>query len=215
MIQPRLDPQTEENVRSQILNMFTEQYGFTPDETERVTSWMNASGYFESPASIQYHDNFPGGLAYHSLRVMKELDSLVATRGLAVSVRSIVIAGLLHDACKAGCYSVEKKAVKVGVDDRGRNRWEDQEFYVWKEALPLGHGEKSMMIASELFGGLTQLEAMMIRWHMGGYVAKDDYRSLSDAQAWNPAVTAIHIADMMATYMPPETPSANTPEAEA
>lgn len=42
------------------------------------------------------------------------------------------------------------------------------ESYVIEDQLPIGHGEKSLYLASRMFD-LTDDEAMAIRWHMGAF----------------------------------------------
>jgi hypothetical protein len=48
---------------------------------------------------------------------------------------------------------------------------------------------------------LTDQEIAMIRWHMGGYAPKDDYRSLSAAVDMYPAIIALHAADLEASHL--------------
>lgn len=86
------------------------------DKTDRqgideVMDWLKGSGFFEAPASTQFHGNYEGGLAEHSLNVYTAAMQL---RKTAVTLRpeladelpedSIAIAALLHDICKADIY---------------------------------------------------------------------------------------------------------------
>ena len=51
-------------------------------------------------------------------------------------------------------------------DETGQ--WEKRPFYTVDDAFPFGHGEKSVYLI-ERFMRLKPVEAMAIRWHMGGF----------------------------------------------
>jgi len=72
--------------------------------------------------------------------------------------------------------------------------------YSVKDSFPVGHGEKSVITLLR-FIQLTDQEIAMIRWHMGGYIAKDDYRDLSNAMELYPAIVALHAADLEASHL--------------
>lgn len=77
--------------------------------------------------------------------------------------------------------------------------------YEVKDVLPLGHGEKSLYLASR-FIELTQDEALAIRWHMGfsevgvhfGYPTGTSFR---DAIEMSKLVSVISIADLEASTL--------------
>ena len=106
-------------------------------------------GFFEAPASSAFHLNRDGGLVEHSLNVcnvaLKLRESMVDMDGsLAMELPkdSVIIASLLHDACKADIYKqvIKKHKNKYGV-------WEDKPGYdVDYSNFPLGHGEKSVIM---------------------------------------------------------------------
>lgn len=106
-------------------------------------------GFFEAPASSAFHLNRDGGLVEHSLNVcrvaLKLRESMVdMDESLAMELPkdSIIIASLLHDACKADIYKpvIKKHKNKYGV-------WEDKPGYdVDYSNFPLGHGEKSVIM---------------------------------------------------------------------
>lgn len=106
-------------------------------------------GFFEAPASSAFHLNRDGGLVEHSLNVcrvaLKFRESMVGMDGsLAMELPkdSVIIASLLHDACKADIYKpvIKKYKNKYGV-------WEDMPGYdVDYSNFPLGHGEKSVIM---------------------------------------------------------------------
>ena len=74
---------------------------------------------------------------------------------LEVSDDSLIIASLLHDVCKAPRYQGSTKA--GGVYQKNYNH------------LPVGHGEKSVIMLLRLGLELTDDEIMAIRWHMGAW----------------------------------------------
>ncbi|MCH5326500.1 MAG: TraI domain-containing protein, partial [Duncaniella sp.] len=87
------------------------------ENIDYVIEDLEAWGFFEAPASVRNHFNFPGGLLQHSLGVY---DAAVMLRNGIIEKRpdmaaklpmdSIIIASLLHDTCKANIYRrVERK----------------------------------------------------------------------------------------------------------
>lgn len=114
-----------------------------------------------------------------------------------VSEENIAVAALLHDLCKIDYYKISKRNQKNEVT----GQWEKVDYYSIDEALPYGHGEKSVYIISG-FMRLERKEAMAINWHMGGFdkrVVGGDF-SLSKAFEQYPFATLVHIADIMSTY---------------
>lgn len=166
---------------------------------------LDAWGFFEAPASARNHFNFPGGLVQHSLNVY---DMAMAVRESIIKLRpdvekqlnpdSVAISALLHDVCKTNIYRLVRRKQKneIGV-------WEDVETYeVDYSALPLGHGEKSVMMLLRSGLDLEDEEMFAIRWHMGAWdlppqsIEMDkNYRKASER---SPLVSLIHTADTLA-----------------
>ena len=114
-----------------------------------------------------------------------------------VTDENIAIATLLHDLCKVDYYKVSQRNKK----DEVTGQWVKEDYFSIDEALPYGHGEKSVYIISG-FMRLERIEAMAINWHMGGFdkrVIGGDF-SLSKAFEQYPFATLVHVADIMATY---------------
>ena len=75
---------------------------------DEVMEWLQGSGFFMAPASTNFHGNYEGGLADHSLNVYT---AAMRLRSTALSLNpsleeqlpedSVAIATLLHDICKA------------------------------------------------------------------------------------------------------------------
>ena len=152
----------------------------------------NKTDFFTAPASTQYHSDFEGGLLLHSLNVMTCLQRMNQTFKLGLPQSTITLSALLHDICKCNVYSKKEKFFKPD----GRT-WVSYTGYEFEDNLPLGHGEKSVIMA-EKFIHLKSEVALMIRWHMGIYDAKDE-RALHNAMSLSKGVTALHLADMQAS----------------
>ena len=77
------------------------------------------------------------------------------------------------------------------------NKWEQYPVYAVNDRNPYGHGEKSVMMASE-FIHLTMEERYAIRWHMGMSEANNIQTYCQAAERY-PLVLFTHMADQMAT----------------
>lgn len=171
---------------------------------EDLDSW----GFFDAPASARNHFNFAGGLAMHSLNVY---DMAMALRSAIIPLRpdmeqalrpdSIAIAALLHDVCKTNIYrkTRRKQRNEIGV-------WEEIEGYeVDYSEMPVGHGEKSVIMLLRSGLDLEDEEIFAIRWHMGPWdlpvqsIEMDkSYRKAHDR---SPLVALIHTADTLAAQI--------------
>jgi len=150
----------------------------------------NKTDFFKAPASTKHHLAKEGGLLEHSLNVYERLST-----HLGYNNPTVAIVALLHDICKANYYSVSTKNVK---NDKGV--WEQVPYYTVNDQIPLGHGEKSVIIIQRYID-LTLEEIMAIRWHMGGYEAKENYSYISKAFSNYPLALHLHIADLEAAYL--------------
>jgi hypothetical protein len=161
---------------------------------ELINYLQEKTDFFTAPASTKYHGAYEGGLLQHSINVY-EAFSFDLARNYSFS-DSIIIVSLLHDICKANCYRTEKRNVKEnGV-------WVEKQIYVFEDELPLGHGEKSLYLASK-FIKLSDEEAAAIRWHMGAFdcAFRGGDRGLNAAYEKYPLAVLLHMADMRATYL--------------
>ena len=77
--------------------------------------------------------------------------------------------------------------------------WIQEPYYTVDDMYPIGHGEKSIIIAQE-FIKLNDVEVAMIRNHMGGFV-DNSYFSSSALFNKYPESLLLHMADMRATYI--------------
>lgn len=159
--------------------------GMTSRAAGRVVEILEPMGYFEIPASMTYHDAWPGGLFEHSWAVTKQLVCLTDKLGLKWQMRrSPVLVGMLHDLCKTEEY--EK------CDDG------------WKHYRLKGHGERSAALAEAILNdtgalSLTEEERLCIRWHMGAFDDKENWNCYGAAIEKYQNVLWTHTADMVAS----------------
>ena len=126
------------------------------------------------------------------------LNRLNEALNLQLTEESIAVAALFHDVCKANFYRVSTRNVK----DETTGQWHKEPFYSINDQMPLGHGEKSVIILQKHMK-LTDDEIYAIRWHMSGYdnAVKGGEYAISTAYESCPLAVALHLADMVATYL--------------
>ena len=153
--------------------------------TEKQIEKLKEMGYFMAPASLNHHGTEEGDLYQHSKMIYMQLEEY--TKKLYLSwknERSLVVIAFLHDLCKTDDY--------VLVDGE----------YVWnKNRLLSGHGEKSAIMALQLFPDMTDEEVMCIRYHMGAYEGQEKWKTLGNAIKSYPNILWVHQADMVASQI--------------
>ena len=164
--------------------------------------------FFSAPASVNHHLNHDGGLLEHSLNVchaaLKLREMVIAMRpDLEPRLKrdSVIIASLLHDICKADIYRPTRRKRK---DSMGL--WVEVDSYdVDYSNFPMGHGEKSAMMA--LWGGLDidQEELRAIRWNMTAWdlpmQSVEAMKSLNTARDQHPLCSLVQLADGIAANL--------------
>lgn len=164
--------------------------------------------FFTAPASVNHHLNSDGGLLQHSLNVCH---AALKLRELTLAMRpdlehrlkrdSVIIASLLHDICKADIYKPTRRKRK----DAMGLLVEVDTYDVDYSNFPMGHGEKSAMMA--LWAGLeiTQEELLAIRWHMTAWdlpmQSVEACKSLNTARDLHPLCSLIQLADGIAASL--------------
>ena len=109
---------------------------------------------------------------------------------------SVAICALLHDVCKSDIY-------KEGILSRKNadGYWEKYLGYLvdYNMGLPLGHGEKSVIMLLSWGLRLTPEEMMAIRWHMMAWdlpmQSAEHKESLNAAKALSPLISLVQLAD--------------------
>lgn len=163
------------------------------DGIDELLASLENSDFYDAPASTRFHDSHEFGLVKHSLAVFDILDSDLTNSDF--DKESIAIVSLFHDLCKIGFYKVSTRNTK---DENGK--WIQVPYYEVDDQLPLGHGEKSIIMVRE-FMKLTVEEMVAIRWHMGGFVGKEEYMSIGKAYSDYPLAVWLSTADLKATYL--------------
>lgn len=163
---------------------------------DAVIAELERLGFFEAPASRKDHNSLPGGLLVHSLnvyRVALEIahDMCCLQPDLEISDDSLIIAALLHDVCKAPRYQGSSQ--------------QNGEWIKNYSHLPVGHGEKSVIMLLRLGLEMTDDEIIAIRWHMGAWQIalhneemQQDYRH---ATFTCPLLVIIEAADKLAAQI--------------
>jgi len=133
-----------------------------------LIGYLVQEGFFTAPASTKFHGCYLGGLANHSFRVYElllntkpnilKLDAITNSgqKPLPIQPANIIIAALLHDVCKVGAY--------IG----------DEKPYKYNKATPKGHALLSIERIKKHIE-LTELEELMIKYHMGVYGLNEFY----------------------------------------
>ena len=188
------------------------------DGMDRLLNYIKTkTDFYKAPASTRFHLACDGGLLQHSLNVY---DCLAAKRNSPVwkdvlqdiPEESLIISALLHDLCKANFYVEGTKnqktydPEKVAAAENWQRKHDNQGDFIWEtvktyqidDQLPLGHGEKSVMLI-QCYIRLTMQEVMAIRWHMGFTEAKENWTAVGQAMEKYPIVLAIHEADLEAS----------------
>lgn len=176
--------------------MFREVDGDYYPGSAEFLRWLEDTDFFTAPASTKYHMSIPGGLVLHSVHVAEEAATICHRYGMHNLADSAIMCGLVHDICKVGVYKPTTRRVR-GED----GMWKTVPAYEYDDAMPLGHGEKSLFLAQRHGLKLSDEEAAAIRWHMGPYRDRDAVREMSEAFQRFPLAAILHNADMAATYI--------------
>jgi len=164
---------------------------------EELLKFLESTDFFTAPCSSRFHLAEKGGLCQHSLNVFDRFIRLAMEEyGEEMNTESVAICALFHDICKC-CYYKEttRNVKKDGV-------WVQEPYYTVEDALPYGHGEKSVYIING-YMRLSREEAMAINWHMGGFDLRVQGGSQAYGEAYSrfPLAVLMHIADLQATYL--------------
>ena len=174
---------------------------------DSVLNKLDETGFFDAPASSKFHLSCKGGLLEHSVNVY---NAALMVREQIIKVRpeleeqlpldSIAICALLHDTCKCDIY-------KEGILSRKNadGYWEKYVGYQvdYNAGLPIGHGEKSVILLLSWGLELKPEEMLAIRWHMSAWdmpmQSPEHKESFNAAKAKSPLVSLIQTADGIAT----------------
>lgn len=169
----------------------------------QVLSKLEELGFYDAPASTKFHLSSKGGLLEHSLNVYEAAlfirEQVIMKKPeleAELPPESVAICSMLHDTCKADIY------VKSFVNRKNPNGfWDKYLGYTtdYISGLPLGHGEKSVIMLLSWGLELTPEEMMAIRWHMTAWdlpmQSPEHKDSLNAAKTKTPLVSLIQLAD--------------------
>lgn len=176
-------------------------------EAESLKAFIESTDFWSAPASTRFHGNFKGGLALHTLMVIKQSLSFAKpvlenffispdAEKYRITAKDILISALCHDFCKTGFYGVEYRNTK---DITGN--WVKQPFYKTKsENRNLGHGNESVLMLIQAMPSMISNRMVIeaISRHMG-------FSDLSDSESFNysnflqnPLVVLLQLADQTA-----------------
>jgi hypothetical protein len=162
--------------------------------------WLKVNNFFTAPASRSHHGNYAGGLFDHSCAVAEQLKQLTKANRLKWEhPRSPFVVGMFHDLCKIDQYIavVDDPGVEMfGGEVKGRT----YTFEYNNDFLIDGHGDKSVMYLAQHMK-LTPEEVICIRWHMGAFDEKANWKFYSAAVRKYPNVLWTHTADMIASQI--------------
>lgn len=160
---------------------------------EDFLKWLAENGFFTAPASTKYHGNYEGGLFDHSFMVMNLLVELSAANGLKWKrPASPFLVGMFHDLCKIDQYRIDNSTpYTVG---------EPTQYEYNPNTMYKGHGDKSIILLSQ-FTTLTDEETACIRYHIGAFTEKEEWRDYTRAVHAFPNVLWTHQADMLASHV--------------
>lgn len=160
---------------------------------EDFLKWLAENGFFTAPASTKYHGNYEGGLFDHSFMMMNLLVELSAANGLKWKrPASPFLVGMFHDLCKIDQYRIDN-STPYTVGEPARYEYNPNTMYK-------GHGDKSIILLSQ-FTTLTDEETACIRYHMGAFTEKEEWRDYTRAVHAFPNVLWTHQADMLASHV--------------
>jgi hypothetical protein len=175
---------------------------------ETVIKHLDRLGFFVAPASTKFHLNVKGGLMQHSwnvcntaLMLREQMIAMNPDLKGKLPEESVVLASLLHDVCKSNIY---KEALLNRKNDQGY--WEKVPGYeVDYTSLPLGHGEKSVIMLLTLGLKLTKDEMLAIRWHMTAwelaFQSPEQKANLQKAREIAPLCAIVQAADGLASAL--------------
>ena len=173
----------------------------------KVLLELEKTDFFIAPASSRFHLACECGLLKHSLNVYDAACSLreqAVQRNPALAsllpLDSIAITTLLHDTCKSDIYQKATLSRRIAG-----GLWEKYSGYSvnYSTGIPLGHGEKSVVMLLSWGLELTQEEMLAIRWHMSAWdlpmQSPEHKESFNAAKAKSPLISLVQLSDGLAS----------------
>jgi hypothetical protein len=183
------------NYKEKFIKIYNEQ--IKRSGANDLLNWLEKTDFFVTPASTKFHCACENGLVMHSISVYEVLVEKHFNEKTDNS-ESFAICGLLHDVCKVQFYKLSTRNFK----NESTGFWEKKPYFSIEDSFPYGHGEKSVFLI-ERFMRLKTIEAVAIRWHMGGFddTAKLAGFTLSAAFEKFPLAVQLHLADVESSFL--------------
>lgn len=175
-----------------------------------LIDWLDSSDFYHAPASSRYHSAYEGGLCAHSLNVYDNLKLLNTQKNLGIGEEAMKVAALLHDISKTNYYKKDVRNKKVycetgsRTDAGGKYDWVAEPCYTIvdeDDRICYGSHEVTSEFMARCYIPLTMEESVAILHHMGGMAVDSAKDNISKVYALYPLAHALHLADMMATYI--------------
>lgn len=175
-----------------------------------LITWLDNSDFFHAPASSKYHNAFEGGLCAHCLNVYDNLVMINMQKNLKIGEEAMKVAALLHDISKTNYYKKDTRNKKVycesgsRTDAGGKYDWVAEPCYSIVDSddrICYGSHEMNSEFMARCYIPLTMEESVAILHHMGGMAMDSAKDNISEIYAKYPLAHALHLADMMATYI--------------
>lgn len=178
-------------------------------DVDGLIAYLEATDFFDAPASTQYHCSFPGGLCLHSLNVYKAIKSLASEfcEG-KYSNDSLIIVGLLHDLGKINFYEPAVRNVKVysaygkKEDELGFFDWKTECIYAVKDVNNrdvIGTKGFTAYYIASMFIPLTK-EEMITLTNQYSALEREPLPDLSNVLGKYGLTVLLHASDIISTY---------------
>jgi len=159
---------------------------------EDLINYLDNNGFFEQPASTQYHLSRPSGLLEHSLNVYGlMMEHYTESAKFEMTQNDIILVSLLHDIGKMGWNNQPgylENTLKSGKLS------ESKPYVRNSDLIQMQHQDLSLLIACK-FINLTDNQMVAIKYHNGMYTP--DGRDISGKET--PLMILLHFCDMWAS----------------
>ena len=192
-----------------LLSDYAEE-ALTVEDYRNLQDYLASTDFYTAPASTRYHLCCPCGLMTHTLNVVRAADELIDCSydaktnvvGYETNRCRLIKCAILHDLCKVDCYEPETYNYKfynnLGAhgDSKGTFDWKQGIRYAYNAKMDLGHGAKSLFVASEIGINLSAEETQAIYYHMGDF---HNAPETSKVFSQNRLALLLHLADLYAS----------------
>lgn len=159
------------------------------DGIDDLISYLEKNGFFEQPASTQYHLSRPAGLLEHSLNVHSlMMEHLTESAAFEITTNDVILVSLLHDIGKMGWNNQPGYIANVL---KGGKLSETKPYVRNSDLIQMQHQDLSLLIACR-FINLSDAQIVAIKYHNGLYTP--DGRDINGKET--PLMMLLHFCDM-------------------